>query len=132
MNKAIWVLQLLVAFAFMGAGGTKLVKAGDALRADPNMGWANDFTDTQLKLIGGAEVAGAVGLIAPAATGIASVLTPVAGVSLGVLMGGAAATHARRGEPPVAPLILGLLAISAGLLRWREQRRRAVLGEIGR
>lgn len=122
-NKAIWALQIIVALAFTGAGTMKLVTAPADLRANPQMAWSNDYSDGAIKAIAGAQVLGAVGLIAPAATGILPVLTPVAGVSLAVLMGGAVSTHVRRGEPFFVPLILGTLALSAGLLRWRQRTR---------
>jgi hypothetical protein len=123
MNKIVWVLQVVVALAFTGSGGMKLATSGEALRTNPRMGWAKDFSDPALKAIGGAEVAGAVGLIAPAATGIAPFLTPVAGVALAALMGGAASVHIQRGESPVAPIVLALLALTVSVLRWRMQRR---------
>lgn len=122
MNKVLWTVQALIALVFAGAGGTKLATPPATLRANPQMAWSQDFADGQIKAIGSAEVAGALGLIIPAATGIAPVLTPIAGVSLAVLMGGATATHAKRGEPAVVPAILGLIAMTTGLLRWRRQR----------
>ncbi len=122
MNKLLWTVQALIALAFAGAGGTKLATPPATLRANPQMAWSQDFEDGQIKAIGSAEVAGALGLIVPAATGIAPVLTPVAGVGLAVLMGGATATHVKRGEPAVVPPILGLIAMTTGLLRWRRQR----------
>lgn len=121
MNKVIWTLQVLTALAFAGAGGTKLATPPEQLRANPQMAWTQDFPDGQVKAIGAAEVAGAIGLVVPAATGILPVLTPVAGASLAALMGGAVATHVRRGEPPVAPAVLGLLALTSGVLRWRRR-----------
>lgn len=123
MNKLVWTLQILAALAFAGAGGMKLTTAPADLRANPAMGWANDFSDGAIRAIGAAEVAGAVGLIAPAATGIAPILTPAAGLGLAALMGGAAYTHMQRGEPFVAPLVLGLLALLAGGLRWKRPGR---------
>ena len=42
--------------------------------------------------------------------------------ALGVLMGGAAATHLQRGEPPFAPLVLGLLSLVVAWLRRPRQR----------
>ena len=122
MNKVIWTLQAITAFAFAGAGGMKLATPAEELRANPQMGWTTDFGDRDIKAIGAAEVLGAVGLIVPAATGIMPVLTPVAGGGLAVLMGGAAVTHVRRGEPPVAPIVLGVLSLLSGGLRWRRQR----------
>lgn len=122
MNKFLWFLQAVVALAFTFSGGTKLATPPDTLRANPQMGWSRDFSNGQIKAIGAAEVLGAVGLIVPAATGIVPVLTPVAGAGLAALMGGATVTHVRRGEGAVAaaPAILGLLALSSGLLRWRR------------
>ncbi|MDX2183196.1 MAG: DoxX family protein [Gemmatimonadaceae bacterium] len=120
-NKAIWALQVLIAFAFLGAGGMKLSTPKDQLRANPQMAWSQDFSDGAINAIASAQVAGAIGLVAPAATGILPVLTPIAGVSLGVLMGGAVWTHVQRNEPPFVPLVLGVLAATAGLLRWRQR-----------
>ncbi len=125
MNKLAWTLQILVALAFAAAGGSKLATPAATLRSQPRMAWTQDFGDGTIKAIGAAEVAGAVGLVLPAATGILPALTPVAGASLAVLMGGAAATHLRRGEPPVAPIVLGLLALTAGALRGQRLRQAA-------
>ena len=68
MNKLVWTLQILAAVAFAGAGTMKLVTAPSALRAKVQMGWSTEFSDGAIKAIGAAEVAGAVGLVAPAAT----------------------------------------------------------------
>src|SRR5918999_3114167 len=110
MKYAVWVLQILLALSFGAAGATKLLLPRTQLIEDGQT-WAADFTDTQVKLIGAGEAAGAIGLIVPAATGIAPMLTPAAGVGLALVMGGAAATHVRRGEAQVAipALVLGLL-----------------------
>lgn len=124
MNKLIWTLQILAALAFGASGAMKLFTPAEQLRANPQMGWSTEFSDGQIKAIGAAELAGAVGLVLPLALGIAPVLTPVAGVALAILMGGAAMTHIQRHEPPVAPLVLGLLALAAAVLRWRQQQQR--------
>ncbi|MBW8796126.1 MAG: DoxX family protein [Streptomyces sp.] len=50
------------------------------------------------RLIGGVELAAALGLILPATTGIALALTPLAAVGLAVVMVLAGAFHVRRGE----------------------------------
>ena len=125
MNKFVWTLQVLVALAFLGSGGMKVFGDPAALRANPAMGWATDFSDGAIRGIGAAELAGGIGLVVPAATGIAPMLTPAAGVGLAALMGGVAATHLRRGEPFAPPLVLGTLALVAGLLRARRLRARA-------
>lgn len=124
MNKLIWVLQALTALAFAGAGVMKLTTPVESLRANPQMGWSNDFSANDIKAIGAAEVAGAAGLILPAATGIMPVLTPIAGAGLAALMGGAVVTHVQRKEPPFAPAVLGGLALVSGILRARTNRKR--------
>ena len=87
MKIVTWLLQILLAFAFVAAGAMKLTTAKPELVTN-GMAWAEDFSDTQIKLIGAAEVAGAIGLIVPAATGIMPILTPVAAAGLALLMGG--------------------------------------------
>jgi prepilin signal peptidase PulO-like enzyme (type II secretory pathway) len=73
------------------------------------MGWANDFTAGQIKLIGLAEIAGAIGLLAPWATQIVPVLTPIAAACLAFIMLGAVRIHATRKEPWAPPLVLAVL-----------------------
>lgn len=75
------------------------------------MGWANDFAERQIKMIGLAEVLGALGLVLPLALNILPTLTLVAAVGLALLMGGAASTHIRRKESSIAPMVLGVLSI---------------------
>jgi hypothetical protein len=118
MKKLIWTLQIILALAMGGAGAMKLATAPSDLRANPAMAWAQDFSDTQVKLIGAAELAGAVGLIVPAATGIAVFLTPLAAALLGVLMGGAVWTHIRRDEPFIVPLVITALLFVTAYLRF--------------
>lgn len=122
MNKVAWLAQILAAFAFLAAGALKLTSTPAEFRADPKMGWSADYTDGQIKAIGVAEVAGGIGMIAPAATGIVPLLTPVAGVSLAALMAGATMVHAERSEPVTTPLVLAALALLAAALRWRQLR----------
>src|SRR3954452_797735 len=69
-------------------------------RENPQMTWATDFSPGVLKLIGVAEVAGAIGVILPGALDMATFLVPAAAIGLVLLMVGAAITHARRHELP--------------------------------
>ncbi len=110
MNIALWVLQGLLAFAYFGAGAMKAASSKEKLLKNPQMGWAADFTDGQIKLIGLAEIAGAIGLIVPWATHILPILTPVAAACLIVIMAGAARAHMARKEPSVAPIVLAVLS----------------------
>jgi VIT1/CCC1 family predicted Fe2+/Mn2+ transporter len=78
------------------------------------MHWAADVSDAQFRTIGVVEVAGAVGVIVPAALGVAPLLSALAAVGLVLTMVGAIATHVRYGEinrlaVPVVTLALAAL-----------------------
>ncbi len=93
MNKVLWVVQILLAVMFLFAGGTKITTPMSDLAAQ--MPWVEDFSDGTVRGIGGLEVAGAVGLVVPAVTGIVPVLTPAAAGGLALTMVGAAITQHR-------------------------------------
>ncbi len=65
MGTTLWIVQGLLAVAFIGAGSIKLFKSHDVLKADPKMGWANDFSSGLVKFIGASESAAALGLVLP-------------------------------------------------------------------
>jgi hypothetical protein len=116
MNTALWIAQLLVALIFTLTGTAKMVVPRERLA--PQMHWATTWPRGRIKLLGFAELAGAMGLILPTATGIALVLTPTAALCLAVLMAGAIRTHQRLGEGfvPAAVLCLLCVGIAAGSL----------------
>jgi len=111
MNIAYWIVAGLAALAFFGSGLMKLTSSREKLLANKNMGWAEDFTESQIKLIGLAEVLGALGLILPKAFSIAEVLSKIAAVGLIIIMAGAVNAHQKRKEPFVPAVVLGLLAL---------------------
>ena len=115
MLIAYWIVAGLLALVFLLAGVMKLSRPRTAL-ASSGMAWVDDFSDGPVKLIGAAEVLGAVGLILPGLIGIAPILSPIAAAALAVLMLGAVVTHVRRKENFVAPLVLALLAAVAAVL----------------
>lgn len=117
MNVVAWILQIVLAAAFLAAGGMKLARPEPAL-VGAGMGWAEDFSDTNVKLIGAVEVLGAIGLIVPWLTGIAPILTPLAALGLALVMAGAVVTHVRRKEQFIPPLVLGVLALVLAVLRF--------------
>lgn len=125
MNKLTWALQILLALAFGSAGVMKLVTPHPQLIAN-GMAWAEDFSATQVRMIGAAELAGAIGLVAPAATGIMPILTPVAAAGLTLVMGGAVMTHLQRGESPGPAALLGVLAAVVAWLTYRRYAARRV------
>lgn len=115
MNTILWILQILLGLAFLAAGAMKLSQPKAKIAA--NMKWAEDFSESNIKLIGLAEALGALGLVLPKLTGILPWLTPLAAACLAIIMIGAAATHVRRKEPIVPNVVLGVLAVLVAIGR---------------
>ena len=115
MNVALWILQVVLAVSFALAGIMKLTQPKEKLVG--RLPWVEDFPPATVKLIGSAEAAAALGLILPAATGIASVLAPLAATGMVVLMVLAAITHVRRKEPS-AIAFNALLLVLAAVVAW--------------
>jgi hypothetical protein len=115
-NIALWVAQGLVALLVAFTGSIKIALPRERLAQ--RMHWAASWPRGRIKLLGLAEVAGAVGLVLPMALGIAPVLTPIAALCVAALMGGAIQTHRRLGEgfAPAALTLLLCIAIAAGRL----------------
>ena len=111
MNIALWIVAGLLAAIFLGAGLMKATQPKDKIAT--SMPWAQDFSSAQVKAIGVVEIVGAIGLILPAATGIAPILTPLAAVGLGITMIGAAVVHIRRHEVSHVVVNVVLLALAA-------------------
>jgi uncharacterized membrane protein YphA (DoxX/SURF4 family) len=111
MNTAIWVVQILLALAFLMAGIAKATQPIEKL--SERMGYVKDFPPTVIRMIGTAEVLAAIGLVLPALTNILPVLTPLAAGGLVLIMLGAMATHFRRKEYPMIAINLVLLALAA-------------------
>jgi uncharacterized membrane protein YphA (DoxX/SURF4 family) len=114
MNIFLWVLQILLALVFAAAGGMKATQPKDKLAGQ--LKWVEDYPANAVRLIGVSELLGALGLILPAATHIAPILTPIAASALAVVMALAINTHRRRHEPSgmiLTAVLLVLLVIVA-------------------
>ncbi|WP_085871409.1 MULTISPECIES: DoxX family protein [unclassified Nocardioides] len=96
-NTWLWILAGFLAAIFVGTGLLKLTTPRDRLVAS-GMGWAREFSQEQIRLIGIAEVLGAIGLVVPPLLGIVPLLSPVAASCLALGMAGATAVHIRRRE----------------------------------
>jgi hypothetical protein len=112
VNIAVWIVQGLLAFVFGGSGVVKATRDRKRL-FDDGITWVEDFPGWAVKAIGVLELLAAVGLVLPAATGVAPVLTPLAAVGIALLMGGASVVHFRRGELPFIGVTVALLAAAA-------------------
>ena len=119
-NRALWIVQGLVALVFLLAGGMKLVLPAEALQGP--VGIPAGF----LRFIGTAEVLGAVGLILPGLLGIRRALTPIAACGLVIIMTGATVISAAWMSIPAAivPFMVGVLCVTIA------RGRRAWLGPI--
>jgi hypothetical protein len=109
-NLALWALQLLLAVAFLGAGFAHAFRF-EQFSANPRMAWAKEVGRSNMRLIGLLEIAGAIGLVLPAVTGILPWITVLAAAGLALVMIFAAVFHVRRGEPYLPNVVLGALAL---------------------
>jgi len=109
LNIGLWVAQVLLFLAFGAAGGMKLFSpaAAEMAKQQLNMPYALTY------FIGVSEVAGALGMILPAATRIQPKLTGFAGIGLPVVMILALGVHIMRGELSHTPPVIILGALSA-------------------
>jgi uncharacterized membrane protein YphA (DoxX/SURF4 family) len=128
MNRALWIVQGLLALLFLFAGGMKLVLPIEQMTADvPMPGWF-------LRFIGVAEVFGAIGLILPGLLKIRPGLTPLAAAGLVIIMLGATVVTLATGGGVTAmiPAVVGLLAAFVAYGRWRMVPRRGSSGSFVR
>src|SRR5215467_6481356 len=110
MNIFLWILQILLAAVFGMAGALKTMQPKDKLRAQ--MPWVDNVNAGTVKFLGASELLAAAGLILPAATGIATVLTPLAATGIAIIMVLAAALHGRRKEPQGVGTAVVLLVLA--------------------
>ena len=111
MGIGLWVVQVLLAAAFLVSGATKLSQPKEKLVK--NMAWVEDFSQGAVRIIGSLEVVEAIGIVLPELTGIVPWLTPLAALGLVLTMIGAALTHLRRAEYGPIAVIAVLLILAA-------------------
>src|SRR5215217_7517782 len=105
-NRALWIVQGLLAALFLFAGGMKLITPVEVLSV------MSPFPGEFIRFIGICEVLGAVGLILPYALRILPGLTALAAAGLVMIMVGATVTTLAIGGGLLAlpTLLLGMLA----------------------
>jgi hypothetical protein len=115
LTCALWIVQGLLALTFLFAGGTKLILPIEEMTKDVAL------PGLFLRLLGVAEVLGAIGLILPGLLHIRPGLTPLAAAGLALIMIGATAITLATMGPALAliPLVVGLLAAFVAYGRWR-------------
>ncbi len=112
MNTVLWIVQILLALAFIIAGVMKVTQPIDKLTA--MMAWIESLNPRSLvRVIGALEVLGGIGIVLPALTGILPELTPIAAGGLVLTAIGAVLMHAYRKDAfgkYMPSIVLGLMA----------------------
>ncbi len=111
MNIVIWIVQGLLAAMFLMAGIMKSTQPKEKL--SKNMGWVNDVSASNVKLIGISQILAAIGLVLPQVTGILPWLTPLAAIGLVLTMIGAIILHVKRNENSSIGINIVLLLLAA-------------------
>lgn len=117
----LWVAQVLLAIAFGAAGVMKLTQPVEALGT--MMNWVTVTPELLVRFIGLVEVAGALGMILPAAPRILPFLTPLAAAGFAIIQVLAIGVHASLGETATSlPVNLVLLALALLVVwgRWKK------------
>ena len=110
LHLGLWVVQGLLGAMFLAVGAMKATQP-IAVLVD-TLGWPAAVPAALVRVIGVAELLGALGLILPAATRVKPMLTPLAGVGLAMVLLLATIFHISHGELGALPipLVLGGLA----------------------
>jgi hypothetical protein len=118
MEIATWVVAGVLAALYVTAGTLKTTQPMAKL-AGP-MPWTTSLTLPQVRLLGLAELLGALGLVLPklldvvdGRAGTGGTLTGLAATGLALIQAGAVVLHLKRGEAAVLPLNVVLFAAAA-------------------
>jgi putative oxidoreductase len=116
MNKILWILQVVLAAAFLAHGCFMLAPPAEMVEM------INAQLGEELRIfIGVAEVLAAAGLILPGVTRIMPWLTAWAAAGLMIVMASATVLHLYRGEvgSAVTTAVLLVLVTFVAYMRWK-------------
>lgn len=122
LNVWLWIAQILLAAFFLLAGYMHAFMPIE--QATKIAAWIASAPEALVRFIGVAELAGAIGLVLPAATRVKPWLTPLAAAGLVVIMLLAMLVHIVRGEVSLLDRNLAALGIAAFVLWGRASRVR--------
>jgi len=126
-NIALWVAQILLALVFGMAGFMKLTMPIPELAS--MMTWPGNVPTWLVRFIGFAELAGAIGVILPAATRIQPNLTPLAALGFAVIQVLAIPVHISQGDiAMVGPINIILFALAVFVV-WGRYRKLPILAK---
>jgi uncharacterized membrane protein YphA (DoxX/SURF4 family) len=83
MNTTLWIVQAILALAFLVAGFMMVLQPIERLKQ--GMNWVTHYPGNFVRLVGMVAILGSLGLILPGLTHILPWLTPVAAVGLVLL-----------------------------------------------
>jgi len=109
MLIAVWIVSAITALLYIMAGGRKVTMP--AAKLPDNFAFVKHTGVRLLRFIGAVEVLGGIGVVLPALTGIAPILTPIAASGLVLVMILAIAYHVREREYKFIPFNLVLLVL---------------------
>ena len=118
MNIVLWVLQVLLAVAFLAHGLMFLFPPADLIEV------MNAILSPPFRLfLGVAEVLAAIGLTIPGITRIQPRLVPLAAAGLLPIMIGATVLHIQRAETSsaITTAVLFVLLTFVAYMRWKVQ-----------
>ncbi len=111
MELAYWIVAGLLAVFYLYAGGKKAAQSPEQLQ--PMMGWVDTIPMPLVRTVGALEILGAIGLILPPLTGIATWLAAAAAIGLVLIQVGGIFVHVSRGEARLIGLNIALLVTAA-------------------
>lgn len=120
MNTTLWILQSLLAAAFILPGYGKLFSSKEQHIADGHI--RPGASVLPIRVLGVLEGLGCIGIIVPWLTGILPVLTPVAATGFALIMTAGLVHHARKKEFKMLPM-LALLLVMAVMVAWFRFRQ---------
>ena len=115
MNKALWIVQVVLACLFLFGGVVKLIMPIEEMTKQMPL------PGLFIRFIAVCETLGAIGLILPGLLRIRPGLTPLAAAGLVIIMVGATIVTLVTGGGATAliPFVVGLLAAFVAYGRWR-------------
>jgi uncharacterized membrane protein YphA (DoxX/SURF4 family) len=122
LNVWLWIAQCALAVFFVLAGSMHAFMPID--KAAKIAAWIASAPVALVRFIGFAELAGAVGLVLPAATRVKPWLTPLAALGLTIIMLLAMPVHIARGETDMLGRNIAALSVAAFVVWGRANRVR--------
>jgi hypothetical protein len=115
MNRALWILQSLLAALFVFAGVMKFVMSAEEMKGPVELSLGF------LRFIGVCEILGGLGLLLPSLLRIRTGLTPLAALGLVIIMLGAVGIGLKVGDLAGAaiPFVVAVLLAFVAYGRWR-------------